>query len=93
LRIPLGKGVCGQAAESRQSLIVPDVTRFEGHIVCDARSRSEIVVPMIHKGRLIGVLDVDSEDLDRFDKQDQAGLELFVAELVNRTEWPKEFQL
>ena len=60
LRIPLNKGVCGGAAAARKSMVVPDVHEFAGHIACDSRSRSEIVIPLLHKGRLVGVLDVDS---------------------------------
>jgi len=66
-RIPLGKGVCGKAAEQRRTLIVPDVNEFEGHIACDPASRSEVVVPLVAKGKLFGVLDLDSAHVDRFD--------------------------
>ena len=67
VRIPIGQGVCGTAAARRETLVVPDVHAFPGHIACDAASRSEIVVPLLRAGELVGVLDLDSPDLDRFD--------------------------
>lgn len=87
VRITLGKGVCGTAAARRETLVVPDVHAFPGHIACDAGSRSEIVVPIVVGGELRGVLDVDSPETDRFDAEDRAGLEAFVAALVPRIEW------
>ena len=75
VRIPLGKGVCGTAAHQRQSLIVSDVEKFPGHIACDSASRSEIVVPLVQNGQLLGVLDIDSPKLDRFDEEDCQGFE------------------
>jgi GAF domain-containing protein len=78
VRIALGRGVCGTAAERREILVVPDVHEFPGHIACDAASRSEIVVPLIQDGRLIGVLDLDSPELARFDDEDRAGLQTSV---------------
>ena len=76
LVIPFGKGVCGTAAQNQQTLIVADVTKFPGHIACDERSRSEIVVPVFDaSGTMIAVLDVDSDRLDAFDDTDRAGLE------------------
>jgi L-methionine (R)-S-oxide reductase len=89
VRIPLGKGVCGTAAERRQTLVVPDVEKFPGHIVCDAASRSEIVVPIVQNGELRGVLDVDAPEPNRFDEADRKGLESFVAVLVPRIDWSK----
>jgi GAF domain-containing protein len=74
VRIALGRGVCGTAAQSGRTLIVPDVGAFPGHIACDAASRSEIVVPLIQGGRLLGVLDLDSPRHARFDQQDGLGL-------------------
>lgn len=74
VRIAMGRGVCGSAAERREILVVPDVHDFPGHIACDAESRSEIVVPLIQRGRLLGVLDVDSPKLARFDDEDREGL-------------------
>jgi L-methionine (R)-S-oxide reductase len=75
VRIPIGKGVCGAAAERQRSILVEDVRRFPGHIACDAASLSELVVPLIRNGRLLGVLDLDSPVVARFDAEDQAGLE------------------
>lgn len=75
VRIPLGKGVCGTAAASRQTQVVPDVDAFPGHIACDSASRSEVVVPLFLGETLIGVFDIDSPVLDRFDADDQRGLE------------------
>ena len=75
VRIELGRGVCGTAAENRSTLRVSDVTKFPGHIACDSASRSEIVLPLLtENSQLIGVLDVDSPELDRFDADDEAGL-------------------
>jgi L-methionine (R)-S-oxide reductase len=82
VRIALGKGVCGQAAAQRVTLVVPDVQRFPGHIACDAASRSEIVIPLLVDDTLIGVLDIDSPELARFDAADRAGLERLVAILL-----------
>jgi L-methionine (R)-S-oxide reductase len=76
VRIALGKGVCGTAALRRASVIVPNVHEFPGHIFCDSASQSEIVVPLLDGGRLLGVLDLDSPKLARFDEVDRAGLEL-----------------
>jgi GAF domain-containing protein len=89
VRIALGRGVCGTAAERRETLIVPDVNAFPGHIACDAASRSEIVVPMIKGGRLLGVLDIDSPQLARFDQEDGAGLTAAVALLVQSSDWDR----
>ncbi|MDX1508434.1 MAG: GAF domain-containing protein [Woeseiaceae bacterium] len=75
VHIAIGDGVCGTAAQTRQTQRVRDVHEFPGHIVCDAASRSEIVVPLIVGGELLGVLDIDSPSLDRFDADDQAGIE------------------
>lgn len=85
LRIKFGRDVCGTAAAERRTVIVPDVDAFPGHIACDSRSRSEIVVPVPGPdGRLLAVLDVDSTDLDAFDDTDQAWLERIVAEAFAR---------
>ena len=75
VRIALGRGVCGTAAEQRRTQVVPDVHAFPGHIACDGASRSEVVVPLLADGRLLGVLDVDSPEPGRFDALDAAGLE------------------
>jgi len=82
VRIAIGRGVCGTAAERRETVIVRDVHEFPGHIACDSASNSEIVVPMVKNGELIGVLDLDSPQLARFDEQDREGLEKFVAALL-----------
>jgi len=87
VRIAMGKGVCGSAAASRKTLVVDDVLAFPGHIACDEASRSEIVVPMLAEGRLVGVLDVDAPETSRFDSDDAAGLERFVNVLVPRIAW------
>ncbi|MFN3965743.1 MAG: GAF domain-containing protein [Silanimonas lenta] len=75
VRIPLGKGVCGTAAATRETQVVPDVDAFPGHIACDSASRSEVVVPLFRGETLIGVFDIDSPVPDRFDADDQRGLE------------------
>jgi GAF domain-containing protein len=79
VRIAFGKGVCGTAAASRETIVVPDVHRFPGHIPCDSASQSEVVVPVIHADRVIGVLDIDSPVLGRFDEADGVGMERLVA--------------
>jgi L-methionine (R)-S-oxide reductase len=79
VRIALGAGVCGAAATQRATLVVPDVNQFAGHIACDAASKSEIVIPLIVGGTLLGVLDVDSPQLARFDDADRRGLEALAA--------------
>ncbi len=85
LEIAFGRGVCGTAAAERRTIIVPDVEKFPGHIACDARARSEIVVPVTdRKGDLLAVLDVDSERLDTFDEEDQHGLEKLVSWFSDR---------
>jgi GAF domain-containing protein len=86
VRISLGQGVCGTAAEKRQTLRVADVQSFDGHIACDAASRSEIVVPLITAERLLGVLDIDSPELDRFEPADQDGIEQLCAVFVQALE-------
>ncbi|HEY8509591.1 MAG TPA: GAF domain-containing protein [Steroidobacteraceae bacterium] len=83
VRIPLGKGVCGTAAAKRETIIVPDVREFPGHIACDEASLSEIVVPLIKGEAMLGVLDVDSPRLARFDEADRAGLERLAAVFVD----------
>lgn len=73
--IERGRGVCGTAWDKAQTLVVPDVHQFPGHIACSSRSNSEIVVPVIHGGEVVAVIDVDSEDFDAFDEEDKRGLE------------------
>ena len=82
VRIPLHKGVCGAAASSRQTQRVDDVDAFPGHIACDSASRSELVVPLVHGGALVGVFDLDSPVTSRFDADDQAGLEAIAGVFV-----------
>ena len=82
VRIPLGKGVCGTAALNKQTIRVEDVHQFPGHIACDAASQSEIVIPLIKGDQLIGVLDIDSPEKNRFDGLDQEKLEEFVNVLM-----------
>ena len=74
VRIAMGRGVCGAAAQRREPVVVPDVHAFSGHVACDAASQSEIVVPLLQDGRLLGVLDLDSPQLARLDQEDAAGL-------------------
>jgi L-methionine (R)-S-oxide reductase len=78
-RIRFGRGVCGAAAVQRKTVVVPDVNAFAGHIACDTASKSEIVVPLMNWGRMLGVLDVDSPSLNRFDDEDKEGMESVVA--------------
>jgi L-methionine (R)-S-oxide reductase len=87
VRIPLGQGVCGAAASSRATLIVPDVHRFAGHIACDTASNSEIVVPLVEGDRLIGVLDLDSPRFDRFTPADARLLEALAEKIVAASDW------
>lgn len=75
--IPMGRGVCGTSAMTKETVLVPDVHQFPGHIACDAASRSELVVPLIVEGELFGVLDIDSPSLERFSQEDKVGLEAF----------------
>jgi L-methionine (R)-S-oxide reductase len=82
IRIPLGKGVCGSAAQNRETLVIEDVHQFDGHIACDAASNSEIVVPIVIDNELRGVLDIDSPAFARFDDDDKQGLERIVGILT-----------
>jgi L-methionine (R)-S-oxide reductase len=82
VRIAIGKGVCGTAAATQKSQLVPDVHAFPGHIACDSASNSEIVIPLTKDGQLIGVWDVDSPTLNRFDAADLAGMEQLAAEFL-----------
>ncbi|GMA62249.1 GAF domain-containing protein [Alicyclobacillus fastidiosus] len=87
IRIPSGKGVCGAVATKRQAMVVEDVFSFPGHIACDPASRSEVVVPIVVEGKLIGVLDIDSPTPARFDEEDARGLEQAVAVLCKHTQF------
>ena len=82
IEIPLGRGVCGTAAAGNQTVLVPDVHKFPGHIACDGASNSEIVVPLRRNGQVIGVLDIDSPVFSRFTPEDQLGLER-AAEIIS----------
>ncbi|KMY00215.1 GAF domain-containing protein [Pseudomonas syringae KCTC 12500] len=86
VRIPFGRGVCGTAAQSRQTQRVQNVHEFPGHIACDSASNSELVVPLIKEGRLIGVLDLDSPSVGRFNEEDQAGIERLAAIFLASTD-------
>jgi len=88
VRIALGRGVCGTAARERRTIVVPDVNAFPGHIACDSASRSEVVVPVVHQGRVLGVLDLDSPSLRRFDEEDARGLEPLVQAFLAATDVP-----
>src|ERR1700704_4743554 len=87
LRIAIGKGVCGTAASTRLTTIVPNVHEFPGHIACDSTSNSEIVIPLTKGDRLIGVLDLDSPLYGRFDNEDGSGLNRLVSVFVESIEW------
>ncbi|WP_033924474.1 GAF domain-containing protein [Sphingomonas sp. 35-24ZXX] len=84
IRIALGSGVCGTAAASGETQLVDDVHAFPGHIACDAASQSELVVPVIHEGRVTHVIDLDSPELARFDADDRAGIERLAKTLAGR---------
>ena len=84
VRIPLGSGVCGKAAEARRTLVVENVHEFPGHIACDAASNSEVVVPLLKGDELLGVLDLDSPSPGRFDREDARGLEALAAVFLER---------
>lgn len=86
VRIPFGKGVCGTAAQSRETQRVVDVHEFPGHIACDSASNSEVVVPLIKDGKLIGVLDLDSPSVGRFSEEDQEGIERLAAIFLKSTD-------
>ncbi len=85
--IAMGKGVCGTAAESRKSILVEDVHQFPGHIACDAASNSELVIPLIKQGKLIGVFDMDSPKLSRFTTEDKEGMEKLCQSYLDKTKF------
>ncbi|MBR3642906.1 MAG: GAF domain-containing protein [Parasporobacterium sp.] len=91
IRIPVGKGVCGTAAENKETICVPDVHAFPGHIACDQASRSEIVVPLITEGRLAGVMDLDSPMPGRFGEDDAEGLKKIAELLEEACDWACAF--
>ncbi|KAG2215652.1 hypothetical protein INT46_006256 [Mucor plumbeus] len=86
--IPFGKGVCGAAAGNKQSQLVRDVHEFPGHIACDSASNSEVVIPLIKENRILGVLDIDCEEVEGFTEEDKIGLEAIAAAIVASCEWP-----
>ena len=86
-RIPFGRGVCGATAVERKTIVVPDVHAFPGHIACDSASASEIVLPVLKDGELVGVFDIDSPLLDRFSDEDRAGLEAMVQAFIDATDF------
>jgi L-methionine (R)-S-oxide reductase len=88
VRIPMGRGVCGMAAGQRETMTVADVENFPGHIACDIASRSETVVPLQKNGHLLGVLDIDSPELNRFNDEDRAGLETLAGLWVESSDYP-----
>jgi len=88
VRLQVGAGVCGTAAARRETVVVPDVHQFPGHIACDSASNSEIVIPLLHQGRLLGVLDLDSPKFNRFDPVDAHGLEESVRLLLAASDIP-----
>ena len=90
IRITVGQGVCGTAAKKLETIIVNNVHEFEGHITCDIASNSEIVVPITHKKKLYGVLDIDSPNFTRFDEADKVGLEQLVATLKKKSDLNKK---
>jgi GAF domain-containing protein len=85
-RIPFGRGVCGTTAVERRTIVVPDVHAFPGHIACDSASASEIVIPLVKDGVVLGVFDIDSPVLDRFSDEDRIGLEAMVAAFLDATD-------
>src|SRR5689334_10078688 len=86
VRIAVGKGVCGTAVAERRTIVVPDVHAFPGHIACDSASNSEVVVPIVAGGKVVGVLDLDSPLVNRFDESDARGLEAVVQAFVAGTD-------
>jgi GAF domain-containing protein len=91
VRVEMGKGVCGTAALTRQTIRVEDVDAFDGHIACDAGARSEIVIPLFKNNEVIGVLDVDSYSLGRFGPEDESGLESLVKEYTSSIDLPERY--
>ncbi|TFW36215.1 GAF domain-containing protein [Massilia horti] len=86
-RIPFGRGVCGTTAVERRTIVVPDVHAFPGHIACDSASNSEIVIPLIKDGAVLGVFDIDSPSLNRFSEEDRVGLERMIAAFLDATDF------
>jgi len=90
VRIALGKGVCGTAAQQRKTIVVPDVHQFKGHIACDSASNSEIVVPLTKNGQLLGVLDIDSPLVDRFGERERIDMEAIASILLSSSTTPAD---
>ena len=88
IHIPMGKGVCGTAAQRDETVVVPDVHAFPGHIACDGASRSEIVIPIHRDGEVAAVMDLDSPILERFSEEDARGLERVVKAIEGKICWP-----
>lgn len=86
VRIAVGKGVCGTAARDKRTIVVPDVDAFPGHIACDSASRSEVVIPLLREGKVIGVIDLDSPKPSRFDHEDARGLEAVAKAFLESTD-------
>ncbi|SFC87367.1 GAF domain-containing protein [Massilia yuzhufengensis] len=86
-RIPFGRGVCGTTAVERKTIVVPDVHAFPGHIACDSASASEIVIPLVKDGEVLGVFDIDSPVLDRFSEEDREGLEAMIRAFMDGTDF------
>ncbi len=87
IHIAPGKGVCGTAWEKDETLVVPDVHEFKGHIACDSASRSEIVIPIHSDGKVVAVLDIDSPNIGRFSPEDKSGLEVFAKVIEKKVLW------
>lgn len=87
IRIPIGQGVCGSSVKENRSQLVADVHQFPGHIACDSESNSELVIPLRHGKKIVGVLDIDSPIINRFDEEDLTGLESFVSVLETACHW------
>ena len=83
-RIAIGKGVCGNSYQKKETIIVPDVNQFSGHIFCDGDSKSEIVIPIIHQNKILGVLDVDSHNFNSFGETDKKYLEKLISTIVQK---------
>jgi len=86
IRIPIGKGVCGTAVLEKKAIIVPDVHKFPGHIVCDSASQSEMVIPLIFEGNIFGVLDIDSPIINRFDEKEEEIFQSFLRNLYEASD-------
>ena len=86
--IQVGRGVCGAAASKRQTVLVPDVDKFPGHIACDSASKSEVVVPILKEGKVVAIIDVDCSEIEGFDEEDEKGLQSLADLLSSSCDWP-----